>query len=45
MALSDPMIWNVQIYHQHAVDNTMVYIPKGNFLISEVIVKALMGTP
>ena len=24
--LSDQMIWKVQIYHQHTVDNMMVYI-------------------
>ena len=28
------MIWKVQLYHQHTVDNIVVYIPKGNYLIN-----------
>ena len=29
IASSDKMIWKVQKYHQHILDNIMVYIPKG----------------
>ena len=44
------MIWKVQIYHQHTVDNTMGHIPKGIYLTNFVhgeseiyyLVKALM---
>ena len=28
------MIWKVQIYHQQTVDNIVVYIPKGNYLVN-----------
>ena len=24
------MIWKVQIYHQHTINNKLVYIPKSN---------------
>ena len=36
ITLSDQMIWKAQIYHQHTVDNTMVYIAKGIYLTNFV---------
>ena len=35
-ALKGQVIWKVEIYQQHTVDNVMVYIPKGNYLTSFV---------
>ena len=35
------MIWKVQIYHQHIVDNIMIYIPKGNYLTSLTIYRLI----
>ena len=34
--LGDEMNWKSQIYHQHTIDNMMVYIPKGNYLANFV---------
>ena len=34
--LKGQVIWKVEIYQQHTVDNVMVYIPKGNYLTSFV---------
>ena len=36
IVLSDQMIWKMQIYNQHTVNNITVYIPRGNYLTNPV---------
>ena len=42
ISLSDKLIRKVQTYRQHTIDNMMVYITKGNYLVNFVYGKPEM---